>query len=128
MSISFLKLVSFGALFLQIGFMSIYLSSTPRIPIMCSLVHLRVSHKSLRISSLSFVFLFALLTQFQIICIKINWFFFLIDTACYWSPLVIFFSILLLYTTAQEFIFFFCRFYIFVGILILFINHFPDFF
>lgn len=92
MSISFLKLVSFGALFLQIDFMSIYLSSTPRTPIMCTLVHLRVSHKSLRISSLFFVFLFAPLTRFQMICIKINGFFLLIDTACYWSLLVIFFQ------------------------------------
>lgn len=128
MSISFLKLVSFGALFLQIDFMSIYLSSTPRTPIMCTLVHLRVSHKSLRISSLFFVFLFAPLTRFQMICIKINGFFLLIDTACYWSLLVIFFQFRYCILQLKNSFFFFCRFYIFVGIFILFIHHFPDFF
>lgn len=107
-----------------------YISSVPLSlsSIMCMLGCLMVSHRFLRLSSLSFIFLFVPRTwYYQITCLQVLWFFLLSDQVSSCTVLVNF-SIQLSLSSVPEFVWFFLIVCLSIDILILFMLYFPAFF
>ena len=105
-SVSFPRLGKFPAIISSNNFSAPFSLSSPfGTPIMQMLVHLMVSHKSLKLSSLfSFFFFFALIRWVPLPCLWVYWSFLLFHLVCYWTPIV-YFSVELLYFSALWFMF-----------------------